>query len=148
MFKRVLPIAFAAVVLLLPSAAQAETFEQFGSRISKTTSKMMVNHRHTAAERDWASSDYNLLTEDVEYLKDALARADKQCDVYASKKLWWSPIAYNRVTNSLLAESLSGLPTFAPTPAQSKKIHLATLIVATQYEAEKVQCPDIVWTNR
>ena len=133
--------------LLAPNIANAATLGELGEKIAKTTGIMLQNHGHVTAAKNWPSSDAYLLTEDASYLKAAVAKADAQCDRYAAKKLWWSPAAYNKLTNQIISDVMSTTKTrtFAPTAEQQENAHYVALAAATAYEAEKAVCPEIVW---
>jgi hypothetical protein len=150
MFKRVLPIALALSLGTVATArpAQAETYEAFGDRVSRTAINMMNAHKYRSTTENWMSSDAAALLENVGFLEKSLDEAAVSCARYQKRKLWWSPIAYNRFNHELFAETVQGVPTFTPNAAQQEKVHYAALAIAVAYEAEKVTCPGTVWRQK
>jgi hypothetical protein len=144
------PIALALALGTVATAhsAQAETYKEFGDRVNATAVNMMKAHKHQSSAENWMSSDAAALLENARFLEKSLDEAAVSCARYKKRKLWWSPIAYNRFTHELLAETIQGVPTFAPNGAQQEKIHYAVLASALAYEAEKVTCPGIVWRQK
>lgn len=130
---------------LTARSAQAETLEDFGQRVSRTTVAMLKNHGYRSTAENWLSSDFYMLTQDATYLEGAIDRAVKSCTRYKQKKLWWSPIAYNRFVSQTTAEVVGGIPTFTPNAKQSETLYSVFLASAAAYEAEKAVCPSIVW---